>query len=34
MHPARSIHKEVVLEQHLVEQLVASYRYLERNPDD
>jgi type I restriction enzyme R subunit len=33
-HPASSAHKEIVLEQHLVTQLVQGQGYVERGPDD
>jgi type I restriction enzyme R subunit len=33
-HPASSVHREIVLEQHLVSQLVQGQGYLERRPDD
>jgi type I restriction enzyme R subunit len=33
-HAAGSIHKELVLEQHLVDRLVAGQGYLQRSPDD
>jgi type I restriction enzyme R subunit len=33
-HPASLVHREIVLEQHLVSQLVQGHGYVERNPDD
>ena len=33
-HPASSVHREIVLEQHLVSQLVQGQGYLERYPAD
>ncbi len=33
-HSAQSIHREIVLEDHLVEQLVACQGYRQRQPDD
>jgi len=33
-YSADSAHREIVLEQHLVEQLVARQGYLERSPED
>src|SRR5436305_15020556 len=33
-HPASLVHREIVLEQHLVNQLVQGQGYLERSPDD
>src|ERR1700733_3593406 len=33
-HSSTAIHRETVLEQHLVETLVAGPKYLERTPDD
>jgi type I restriction enzyme, R subunit len=33
-HTASSVHKEIVLEQHLVSQLVQGQGYVERSPDD
>jgi type I restriction enzyme R subunit len=33
-HPASLVHREIVLEQHLVSQLVRGQGYVERNPDD
>ncbi len=33
-HPASSVHREIVLEQHLVSQLVQGQGYFERTPDD
>ena len=34
MHGARSIHKEIILQEHLVAQFVAGQGYKERTPDD
>ena len=34
MHGTRSIHKEIILQQHLVARLVAGQGYEERTPDD
>jgi len=33
-HPASLVHREIVLEQHLVSQLVQRQGYIERSPDD
>lgn len=33
-HPASSAHKEILLEQHVVSQLVQSQGYVERRPED
>ena len=33
-HSASGVHREIVLEQHMVDQLVASQGYVERTPDD
>jgi type I restriction enzyme, R subunit len=33
-HPASLVHREVVLEQHLVSQLVHAQGYIERTPED
>ena len=33
-HAASSAHKEIVLEQHLVSQLVQGHGYVERSPED
>ncbi len=33
-YSADTAHREIVLEQHLVEQLVARQGYLERSPED
>lgn len=32
-HPASLVHREIVLEQHLVSQLVQGQGYIERTPD-
>jgi type I restriction enzyme R subunit len=34
LHPASNAHKEIVLEQHLVSQLVQGQGYIERSPED
>src|SRR5690349_9286661 len=33
-HLASSVHREIVLEHHLVSQLIRGQGYLERSPDD
>jgi len=33
-HAASSVHREIVLEQHMVDQLVAAQGYIERTPED
>lgn len=33
-HPAGSVHREIVLEQHVVSQLVQGQGYVERTPED
>jgi type I restriction enzyme R subunit len=33
-HAAHNVHREIVLEQHLVSQLVQGQGYIERSPED